>query len=916
MNDMSLPLGVTTPQFAALIPETFQQNLIDNITASLHRQNPPPCLLRAPTGSGKTFILSRVMANVSAKDDVLWFWFVPYVNLVNQTLDALITNAGDLSPALLSNGINQEPEAGQVLISTTQGVSKKAWRTAGYDIGGGELTRTAAEFVQLVRSRGMTIGVVVDEAHIALDEATEFGKFVSWLGPQYLLMATATPKSERINQFLASADYSSFESFSISRDDVVKARLNKAFIEAVVYDLRQSTASVTDLKRTVLRQAWRRNQKLKKDLATAGIAINPLMLVQVDNGAGMIEAVEQDLIQLCRIPPHAIGKHSADAPDPMLMSSIAVDESIEVLIFKQSAGTGFDAPRAFVLASTKAVSDADFAMQFIGRVMRVTREIRAQYTRAEDIPVVFNTAYVYLANAHAQKGYQAAIQVTEGIKTSLEGEVEKMHVRPTRGGAMLITNKPVRQPDLASNLALPSELHSDEYPSSSEAGDATSHADALGTAEVLAAGDDKACQPGLWDAGDDEALALDQPELVSPADLPPSPCDAVTYEEWKDALGARGLKLYPINRSVQALPLALKREERPGSLNMASITKAVATRVEIPERHRNEAIAAALGRLRESERHTELVKGVVTNQQAVVVVDRDVIARQARAAMNSLPQIEESDHRILLETLAARIEPACFGVIEGFSDEDVDSDTVKRATRTASQWLVRVLVQELEEMLHAEIAKQAIMIDAAPLPDVLVFPADIGLMHSMHNLYGVLPPSREELEQVERLVLREDRGFLEERTWHIGSGDASVTIRTGRFDHSHSLNNDEMAFAHALDRADFVDWWFRNPDKKPYSVRLVRGEHRNFFYPDFVVCLSHIDGDTPMQRLVETKHDVKDAQRKAQHIPDIYGPVLFLTRDAGRFRVVTDDGLLGQEVDMDDPETFRACMQKTMPSFS
>ena len=86
MNDLAINLGVTTPQSAALIPEAFQQTLVNNITANLQLQNPPPCLLRAPTGSGKTFILSRVMANISAKEDVLWFWFVPYVNLVNQKI--------------------------------------------------------------------------------------------------------------------------------------------------------------------------------------------------------------------------------------------------------------------------------------------------------------------------------------------------------------------------------------------------------------------------------------------------------------------------------------------------------------------------------------------------------------------------------------------------------------------------------------------------------------------------------------------------------------------------------------------------------------------------------------------------------------------------------------------------------------
>jgi superfamily II DNA or RNA helicase len=919
MNDMSLPLGVTTPQFAALIPETFQQNLIDNITASLHRQNPPPCLLRAPTGSGKTFILSRVMANVSAKDDVLWFWFVPYVNLVNQTLDALITNAGDLSPALLSNGINQEPEAGQVLISTTQGVSKKAWRTAGYDVGGGELTRTAAEFVQLVRSRGMTIGVVVDEAHIALDEATEFGKFVSWLDPQYLLMATATPKSERINQFLASAEYGNFESFSISRDQVVQARLNKAFIEAVVYDIRQATSSVADLKRTVLKQAWLRNQDLKKDLAAAGLSISPLLLVQVDNGADAIDEAEQFLTAQCRVPPQAIGKHSADDPDPVMMSSIAVNTSIEVLIFKQSAGTGFDAPRAFVLASTKAVNDADFAMQFIGRVMRVSREIRSKYSQASDIPDDFNTAYVYLANADAQQGYQQAIQVTDSIRSSLEAETELLKQRQTKSGATVYTNKPSPQRQLTPHLPLTSTSPRSADPALAPVASDTSaipqdqgqqSSIAVNPADTHTEAQDDLHQGELWG----ENSQLDQLVPEPSVTRSPDPATAGSYDEWVDILKQRGIRLYPINRKVQSLPVSLKREDRPTIDTMEEIVRAVATRVMISDLYLKDAIRAALGLLREREVHTELTSGDVKNDTTVVIeLDRSMVAKEAREVMVNLPQIEMADHIILLNTLESRIRPT---LIEMMQDRDLDtSDTVVTPPlRMAAQWLVRVLAKDLEEGLFAEIAKRATTTDAQPLPDVMLFPSDIGLTASKNNLYGVMPPSLEALDQIESTMLYEDRVLLKEDVWVLGSGEDATTIRTGRYDKTFSLNNDEMAFAKALDRADYVAWWFRNPDKKPYSVRLLRGEHNNFFYPDFVVCLSHVDGATPIQRLVETKHDVKDARRKSMHIPSSYGHVLFLTRDGGKLHVVTPEGGIGEEVNLDDAEALRRELQKTVPS--
>jgi hypothetical protein len=66
-----------------------------------------------------------------------------------------------------------------------------------------------------------------------------------------------------------------------------------------------------------------------------------------------------------------------------------------------------------------------------------------------------------------------------------------------------------------------------------------------------------------------------------------------------------------------------------------------------------------------------------------------------------------------------------------------------------------------------------------------------------------------------------------------------------------------------------------NPRNKPYAVRVVRAEHDNYFYPDFVVCVKHNPADEPIARLLETKDDTKDAARKAKHSPAHYGKVLF-----------------------------------------
>ncbi len=90
---------------------------------------------------------------------------------------------------------------------------------------------------------------------------------------------------------------------------------------------------------------------------------------------------------------------------------------------------------------------------------------------------------------------------------------------------------------------------------------------------------------------------------------------------------------------------------------------------------------------------------------------------------------------------------------------------------------------------------------------------------------------------------------------------------------------------------------------------MVRGEHEHYFYPDFVVYLKHDTADEPMQRLLETKENTKDAARKSRHTPAGYGKVLFLTPDGSRMRWINDDGSLGDAVDFGD-------MQKVLDRFA
>jgi len=881
-------------------PEHFQAELMDNISKALLRTSSPPCLLRAPTGSGKTFVMGQVLQRVGAQRDVLWFWFVPFVTLVGQTLDSLLQHAPGLSPVLFSQGRNQDLGAGTVLISTAQGVARAQWRTKGYDADADDDVRTLAALVARARAKGLQIGLVVDEAHIGLDKSTEFGKFAHWLQADYLLMATATPKDQRLTDFLAHAGYSGQERFSVSRDDVVKARLNKQYIEAVVYSLGATMQQVTDLRRTVLRQAWARNVLIGQQLQQAGIACTPLLLVQVANGERSVDEAAEELMRQCNVPPQAIGKHSADEPDPVLMAAIANDTTKQVLIFKQSAGTGFDAPRAFVLASTKPVNDADFAMQFIGRVMRVARQVREGFSKPQPIPAELNTAYVYLGNAQAQAGFEAAVQATSAVKSQLEGQTEKLMTRHTVAGGVVYTNRPTVDQPLSFNMRLPGTQSSPQLEASESMPTSPSwQPPASGATPQLRE----------QDLFGDSTWALDT-QAAEPVQKKPSSIDKPrTRSEVLEALTENRLKAFQRKGNLPTLGAALKSEEKPSLVDLSAISLQVAQSLEINATLAQTAVNAALNRVRQKELHKELTEGISYAEDIQVVTDRAALAREAVAALEELPHAEEEDYRIIVQAISARLKPTLDATLEAApSQTPLSEQDLVRLSRDAAHWVIRDSAQELREAIFQAIADQAKQVDAQPLPDVMIFPEDIPLETSSKNIYGVLPPSTEDAQDVETVLFMDERNWWTDQVFTLDDGDA---FSVGRYDGWVKLNTLEQAFARALDEADFVHWWHRNPDKKPYSVRVVRAEHDHYFYPDFVVCVSHENGEAPMQRLLETKESTKDAARKSQHFPVAYGKVLFITPDGNRLRWVNDDGSLGEVVKLTEPQAIQAKLKSS-----
>jgi type III restriction enzyme len=893
-------------------PAAFQSKLIRGLSAALLRDPPRPCLLNAPTGAGKTFVMTQVLARVCDEQPTLWLWFVPFLNLVQQTEDALASSSTGLTPVMLHRARNLTPHSGMVVLSTAQAVGRKKDRDAQYTLGDDDTQRSLNHWIAQARADDLNIGLVVDEAHIGLDSVTEFGKFADWLKPDYLLMATATPRDDKLLAFIGQSGLGAYESFPVARADVVEARLNKRYIESVVYDLRESVQTITDLRATVLRQAWRRNQRLKRELARLGVPLTPLLLVQVSNGARAVDEAEADLVNLCKVPLGVIGKHSADVPDHVMMAAIANDPSKEVLIFKQSAGTGFDAPRAFVLASLKSVNDADFALQFIGRVMRVSPAIRAAFAKPVAIPAALDTAYIYLANAQAQQGYEQAVQASQRIQSQLEGQTEALTMRRTRDGGTHYSNRSTLGQgitDYRLGFGLTGEDDEAGY-----VNDADEFALDGGQGELLSASGrsgNQAAAQGVFPPFEDDDLddhVLDEATATAPR------CNAkpkITHRaELMDSLAQSRIAVYPLRRELLGDSLALQREKQPELDARSGLLETVAARLDLPEELRKSAVRAALDRLKESEVHTELTTGERSEQEVLIITNRNALAEQATELLFEHFGEDEEDAQAVVRVLASRL----LGELnEAFETQDEDErptpQAFNRLARDAAFWVIRKEIGALSEMMQALLAQQTTVENAATLPDLMVFPSDLPLNHSRKNIYGVLPPTQADLDRVDASLSNEERRLFADNVHSM----SDATLKTGKYDGSVKLNGFERQLAQALDQAEFVTWWHRNPDRKDYAVRIVRAEHSNYFYPDFVVCMSHFPSDAAIIRLIETKDNTKDAARKAQREPKVYGKVLFITQDVDRLKIIKDDGSLGDVVDMANLSRVREWMRQTKP---
>jgi type III restriction enzyme len=359
-----------------------------------------PLVFKSPTGSGKTIMLAQFLRDIVSDprfqgQDVAFIWLTFSEDSYEQSKGKLEEYYGGASEIELLdlNDLNRgKLESNSVFFINWQklkGTSKDSRKLRRDN----EKGLTFDNFIAATHEDDRRIVVVIDEEHIGSDTNLALELVDGIIKPKISIRLSATPKYEPTRE---ETDDLKAGFVRVKREDVIKAGLIK---EKIVFqtqeDLTNKTFKGKDQDEILLELAYGKRLELIKLYEELEQNINPLVLIQLPNDDQAVS--ETNLTNKQQIVLNYLAEKDVDpeqvavwlSQEKVNLEDVEKNNSpVSFLLFKQAAATGWDCPRASVLVMFREIKNPTFAIQTVGRILRMP--LGVHFTKPE-----LNIGYLY-----------------------------------------------------------------------------------------------------------------------------------------------------------------------------------------------------------------------------------------------------------------------------------------------------------------------------------------------------------------------------------------------------------------------------------------------------------------------------------------------------------------------------------------
>lgn len=332
----------------------FQFKAIRRLFECMEDDSVREIVLKSPTGSGKTIMLTHFM-NQYTKEyaKTVFVWLTPGKgDLETQSKEKMDRYIHNAQTKLLSDVMTCGFAESDACFINWEKLTKKGNNA----LKDSERTNFL-EWIEKALDEGLSFKIVIDESHQNFTEKAD--AIVQLFKTDKIIRCSATPIVDKNAKLI-----------EIPEEDVIAEGLIKKLL--VINENFPQTIETDDQTKYLLDRALEKQREIRSLFLNTKANVNPLIIVQLPNNSDL----------LCESVETYFESQGITAENGTLaiwlsnrhenIENISENNGKQVaVIMKQAVATGWDCPRAYILVKLRENMDETFEIQTIGRIRRM-----------------------------------------------------------------------------------------------------------------------------------------------------------------------------------------------------------------------------------------------------------------------------------------------------------------------------------------------------------------------------------------------------------------------------------------------------------------------------------------------------------------------------------------------------------------